>query len=90
MPRMQPLGLVFGFRRQRLQGAQRGGMRHGDGRIGLQQRAIVLEEGLLGGRAPAGEQLPRVRTDRGALARGQIICVGKRVIDVRDQPVQRL
>src|SRR5205814_193837 len=67
-----------------------GDMRHGDGGIGLRQRAIVLEEGLLGGRAPAGEQLPRVRADRGALARGQIIRVGKRVIDVRDQPVQRL
>ena len=87
---MQPLGLVFSFRRQRLQGAQRGGMRHGDRRVGLQQRAIVLEERLLGGRAPAGEQLPRVRSDRRALTRGQVIRVGERVINVCDQPVQRL
>ena len=65
-------------------------MRHGDTRVGLQQRPIVLEERLLRGRAPAGEQLPRVRADRGALTRGQVIRVGERVIDVRDQPVQRL
>ena len=42
------------------------------------------------GRAPAGEQLPRVRSDRSALTRGQIIRVSDRVIDIRDQPVQRL
>jgi hypothetical protein len=90
VPRMQPLGLVCGFRWQRLQGAQCGGMRHGDRRVGLQQRAVVFEERLLGRRAPAGEQLPRVRSDRSALTRGQIIRVSDRVIDSRDQPLLRL
>src|SRR5437660_1620839 len=86
----EPLGLIARLGRQRLQRAQRRGMRHGDRRIGLQQCAVVLEERLIGQPATAGEELPRVRADRGALAFGEVVGVGQRVIDVGDQPVERL
>jgi len=44
-------------------------------RVGLQQRAIVVRGRLARRRAPAGEPLPRVRSDRALSLAGQIIRV---------------
>src|SRR6516162_4391400 len=79
VPRVQPFGLVGRLGWQRLQRAQRRGVCHGNGRVTLQQRPIMLEEGLLCRRTTAGEELLRMRADRCGLADWQVLSIGERV-----------
>src|SRR5215475_13140608 len=50
----------------------------------------MIQESLPAAGAPAGQQLTRMRTDRRALARGQVLGICQSVIEIRDEPVEGL